>query len=348
VPCLATRKIAGGRLKWLAIGGSLKEAEFKATSVEPIRFTQGESEPNRRQESWSVVMLNKRLTDMPRTVMVVALALACATLGTAATSQLVISSVATTYQNFSPYQLIISGKNFGTTIGHVQLNLSDMTVASWTDTQIIIFLPPNILPASYLLTVNAGAPSGQSASMDGVAIGAVGPTGPIGPIGPIGPAGPMGLTGPMGPTGPPGPAGTSAPITGWSGNGCGGACLSGLAAGWMLFAAQPRTFNSGTSIILFASGVIGSTGAGGAALDIAPCYQPADSTNKTTGPIQTLSVGGVYGLTLPPNQQQPFSVTAWGFVPAGNNWVGVCAESSSPAGWSADASATVIYFLLSQ
>jgi collagen triple helix repeat protein len=133
----------------------------------------------------------------------------------AAASLPIIAGTQVTYANSLPSQLLIKGQNFGNAMGQVSLDVLPVTEASWTDTQVAIFLPPNIAPGSYLLTLTQGG-SGANATgiMDGVAIGAIGPQGPAGPEGPQGPPGPQGpqgAQGPAGATGPQGPAGTAGP-----------------------------------------------------------------------------------------------------------------------------------------
>ena len=100
----------------------------------------------------------------------------------------------------------------------VWLSSLRLTVFMATSSEIESELPPDILPASYLLFVRGGGKNAESATFV-VTVGAVGPqgpagdngpqgiAGPAGPDGPSGPAGPQGLTGPAGPQGLPGPVG---------------------------------------------------------------------------------------------------------------------------------------------
>lgn len=131
----------------------------------------------------------------------------------AAPAQLTIANAEVTFLNNTPYQLVITGQNFGAAQGTVQLNLQDVTVSFWTDTQVVVFLSSKIPPASYRLTVN-GQKKNDTDTMDGVTIGAVGPTGPTGPPGPKGDAGATGTPGTTGATGPQGivgPIGAAGP-----------------------------------------------------------------------------------------------------------------------------------------
>src|SRR5260370_41377790 len=126
----------------------------------------------------------------------------------AAPTRLTIANAEVSFLNNAPYQLVITGQNFGAARGTVQLNLLDVAIAFWTDTQVVVFLSPNIYPATYRLTVN-GQKQNETDTMEGVTIGAVGPTGPTGPAGPIGAAGPKGDTGATGATGPQGAIGAT-------------------------------------------------------------------------------------------------------------------------------------------
>jgi Collagen triple helix repeat (20 copies) len=124
----------------------------------------------------------------------------------AAPTRLTIANAEVNFLNNAPYQLVITGQNFGAAQGTVQLNLLDVAIAFWTDTQVVVFLSPNIYPATYRLTVN-GQKQNETDTMEGVTIGAVGPTGPTGPPGPKGVPGATGSPGTTGATGPQGAAG---------------------------------------------------------------------------------------------------------------------------------------------
>jgi hypothetical protein len=114
-------------------------------------------------------------------------------------------------------QLTIAGSGFSpnSTTPTVSLGGVSLSLASFTDTQIVAVLPTNEPAGSYSLSVTETA-GGSRTTTFGVTIGAVGPTGPQGPQGPIGPqgaTGPQGPTGPTGATGPQGPAGPSGALT---------------------------------------------------------------------------------------------------------------------------------------
>src|SRR5215831_4297971 len=107
------------------------------------------------------------------------------------------------------------GRNFGLTTGRVLLDGSrgtvyaQLIVATWTDGQIVVYLPPGLEPGTYFLHMVCrakGGDNGDSADVT-LVVGAVGPPGPQGDRGSTGPAGPQGLQGPPGPPGTPGPQG---------------------------------------------------------------------------------------------------------------------------------------------
>ena len=114
-------------------------------------------------------------------------------------------------------QLTIVGSGFSPSNSTPTVSLGNvsLSLASFTDTQIVATLPTNEPAGSYSLSVTETF-GGLKTTTFGVTIGAVGPTGPQGAQGPVGPqgatgaqgpAGPMGATGPQGPTGPTGPSG---------------------------------------------------------------------------------------------------------------------------------------------
>src|SRR5436853_5893448 len=72
----------------------------------------------------------------------------------AAPTRLTIANAQVSFFNNAPYQLVIKGPDFGTAQGTVQLNLLDVTIVLWTDTEVVVSLSPNIPPATYRLTVN--------------------------------------------------------------------------------------------------------------------------------------------------------------------------------------------------
>jgi hypothetical protein len=135
--------------------------------------------------------------------------------------------------------LYVFGDNFGTAVGKVRLGDNELVVQSWNREEIVVILPSDVGPGSYLLTVTV--PTHRKwipliASL-GITLGAEGPQGEPGPVGPQGakgdkgdqgiqgpqglkgdpgPQGPQGATGvqgPVGPTGPQGPPGDSATDT---------------------------------------------------------------------------------------------------------------------------------------
>jgi hypothetical protein len=90
-----------------------------------------------------------------------------------------------------------------------------LTVNTFTATQIVAVLNPMPAPGTYLVLVNTNQDaSANSYDTFDVTIGATGPQGPTGPTGPQGPSGPAGIAGPQGPlgiAGPQGPAGIAGP-----------------------------------------------------------------------------------------------------------------------------------------
>jgi hypothetical protein len=157
---------------------------------------------------------------------------------TASPNSIVVKKVTLSFPTDSSPTMTIAGENFGSTTPTVRLEGKQLVVESFSSaTQTIVaFLPAELNPGTYLLTVTTGGGSSNTTESD-ITIGAVGPPGPkgdkgdkgdtgaigpqgiqgpqgeIGPQGPQGPAGPQGLqgpTGPIGPQGPQGPAGTLA------------------------------------------------------------------------------------------------------------------------------------------
>ncbi len=127
--------------------------------------------------------------------------------------QMVIQSVVVTYQQSGlPDTMTISGANFGSLGGSVQLNGVSQTVDLWTPTRVVVLLSDAAEPGTYLLEVRRTDANGAvfRAEAD-VTLGTVGPQGPPGPAGPVGlqgAAGPQGPQGPIGPAGPQGAQGT--------------------------------------------------------------------------------------------------------------------------------------------
>jgi hypothetical protein len=91
-----------------------------------------------------------------------------------------------------------------------------LTVNTFTATQIIAVLNPTPAPGTYLVLVNtnqdASANSYDTFDVTIGATGAQGPTGPAGPQGPAGATGAPGAQGPQGPQGVPGLTGPAGPV----------------------------------------------------------------------------------------------------------------------------------------
>jgi len=126
--------------------------------------------------------------------------------------------------NSSTNTLSIIGNDFDARVAPtVSIGKTNLTVNSFSETQIVAALPANISAGAYVLTVSTGyrhhvtlrynltIAAADPAGPQGPAgpAGPQGPPGPQGPAGPAGPAGPQGLTGPAGPQGPQGPSGTT-------------------------------------------------------------------------------------------------------------------------------------------
>jgi len=112
--------------------------------------------------------------------------------------------------------LHITGTDFGTLLPTVNLADVSLGVTTFSDTDIVVTLPPGIARGSYWLVVIRPEPVPVSVQVHSlpfqVTLGAVGPPGPEGFPGPPGPPGPQGRAGPpgsAGPQGPPGPRGPS-------------------------------------------------------------------------------------------------------------------------------------------
>src|SRR5215467_12982902 len=111
----------------------------------------------------------------------------------------------------NPNQITINGSGFSPQgkAPAVNFNNVNLTVLSFSDTQLIAALPGGTQAASYRLRITNS--QGNFYEFD-VTYGAVGPQGPMGLIGPTGargPAGPQGPAGATGATGPQGPVGAS-------------------------------------------------------------------------------------------------------------------------------------------
>jgi hypothetical protein len=113
--------------------------------------------------------------------------------------------ILSTVSNRTTDTLTIRGTGFGRRAAQVWCEDYPLTVASWTDTEIVVYLPDALLDGSYLLTVLRG--DGQKdrdvfyMTVQGGSTGGGGAEGTPGPRGDVGPAGPTGDTGPAGPKG---------------------------------------------------------------------------------------------------------------------------------------------------
>jgi len=134
--------------------------------------------------------------------------LLAALLSAPATATILVPVVQTADADAANHNLFISGQNLGTTIPSVVLGGIQLSVISYSPTNLVAALPKDIAPASYLLVVT---PQGNIPAVFWVTIGAVGPAGAQGPTGPTG------QTGATGPQGPPGPTGATG-ATGLRGN----------------------------------------------------------------------------------------------------------------------------------
>jgi hypothetical protein len=128
--------------------------------------------------------------------------------------------------NYSANQVTINGTSFETLKKSptVLLRGAPLTIASFTDSQIVANLPANTAAGTYVmivanslgefnevdLTYGTSGPQGPIGPPG--ANGAQGPAGPAGALGPIGPACPAGALGPIGPAGPAGALGLTGAI----------------------------------------------------------------------------------------------------------------------------------------
>jgi hypothetical protein len=110
--------------------------------------------------------------------------------------------------NLAKSYIALAGSNFSPTgvAPTVTLAGTAYTVFSFTNTAIVVEVPPTLPAATYLATVTNSVPQAGSAY---IAVGAVGPQGPAGPAGATGPTGSAGPAGAKGATGPAGPAGAT-------------------------------------------------------------------------------------------------------------------------------------------
>ncbi len=112
--------------------------------------------------------------------------------------------------NLAQSYLALAGSNFSpnSVAPKVTVGGTRRTVYSFTNTSMVVEVPPTLAAATYLVTVTNSVPHAGSAY---VAVGAVGPQGPAGPTGATGPAGPQGPQGAKGATGPKGATGATGP-----------------------------------------------------------------------------------------------------------------------------------------
>ena len=121
--------------------------------------------------------------------------------------------------------LLINGSNLSTATAApiVTFDGLEVTVISFTATQVVVPVSGQTAPGSYLVTLRRGSGEDTYFLATVGAIGPQGPTGATGPQGPQGPQGDTGATGPQGPQGVMGPVGPQGPqgqpgtngVSGW-------------------------------------------------------------------------------------------------------------------------------------
>lgn len=117
----------------------------------------------------------------------------------------------------SQQTLVLEGQNFGAMPPTVFCGPYQMTVLSWSETQLVVLFPAAIPDGTHLFTISRGPSQLDqdrfyvTAQTPQVIEGPAGPPGPAGEMGPAGPTGPQGPAGEMGPAGPAGPAGPQGP-----------------------------------------------------------------------------------------------------------------------------------------
>lgn len=232
-----------------------------------------------------------------------------------------------------------SGHGFGVATGQVGLVGSrgsvemDLAIASWTDRQVVAFLPPALAAGTYRLAVvtrgNGRNPGGSDiidltvadtsgASAQAGPAGPAGPTGAAGPAGPAGAAGPTGATGPAGPAGPTGPTGAQGPVgaTGpgfqWKGSWdpqvqyASGDVVAHNGSSYVTMEPLPGDEPPGTAWHLMAAA--GRDGAAGATGPTGP--QGADGLPGGTGPIGPIGPIGPTGSAGSPGPAGPAATVA--------------------------------------
>ena len=100
----------------------------------------------------------------------------------------------------------------GTDLGHDKARVllgafGPLTVVTQSPSQIVVMLPPALLPGNYVLNLQIG----ENVDESSVTVGAVGPQGPVGLAGATGATGPQGQIGITGAVGPQGPKGDTGP-----------------------------------------------------------------------------------------------------------------------------------------
>src|ERR1700733_10118776 len=104
----------------------------------------------------------------------------------------IISAIPDTTVN--PTQLTIQGLNLGPDQPQVSFNGVPLTLSSFTPTMVVAFLPANLRPGSYLLSLTTRDRLLREFTVDfDVTLGAVGPKGDQSLPGPQGVQGPRGL-----------------------------------------------------------------------------------------------------------------------------------------------------------
>jgi len=106
----------------------------------------------------------------------------------------------------NPYDITVTGVNFGPSAATIRLNQIPLTPTSWTDLGIVALIPGGFGPGTHLLEVIRGSSATQHGEFD-VTIGNQGPKGDKGDKGDQGIQGPQGTQGPQGSPGPQGSQG---------------------------------------------------------------------------------------------------------------------------------------------
>jgi len=152
------------------------------------------------QEKGGIYYMKTIIKSGALTIVFLALMVIPATVFSDHTGLPVIRQTEADYDNLLLY---VFGDNFGTAVGKVRLGDNELVVQSWNREEIVVILPSDVGPGSYLLTVTV--PTHRKwipliASL-GITLGAEGPQGEPGPVGPQGPKGDKGDQGIQGPQG---------------------------------------------------------------------------------------------------------------------------------------------------